>query len=678
MYQGETNNLTFEDIKESPNFVLNDSEVPNLGVSKKNSWLRFTIRNESSRSHYLLEIAYPILDEIELFYPDESGNYQSVLLTEKHPFYDRKYHVPTFLFDLTLQPRSSAVFYLRVTGTEQVILPAYVNTEKGFWFTLVGSSVMNGMYIGIVLIMAVYNLFIYASVRDKSYIFYVLYIVFAGLTQMGIKGYNFQYLWPSFPSIASSGHILAACFSGIAALLFADSFLRLRRNAPKARPVIAVFISLFAISVVLVVLGFRQIGLILMQLTTGAGSVTVLFLSFRVMMRGYSPAKYFVWSWTILLLGSIIFLLKDYGVLRYTAFTSNVVSATSIVEMALLSFGLAHRINVLKKQKEVSQAATLRALQENENLIRQQNIVLEQKVEERTLELTQSNNELELALKNLKEAQSQLVESEKMASLGQLTAGVAHEINNPINFVTSNVTPLRRDLGMLVDALSAIEEIALSDHLSSPEKEKAIASYKEELDFDYLKEEISFLLNGMYEGATRTSEIVKSLRIFSRVDEDTLKMADINECLDSTLVIVNSLLNDKNVRVEKDFGTLPLVECYPGKLNQVFLNIISNAIYAIDKQHHENRKGGVLFIRTSLDTPDVTITIRDNGIGMDEKTKQKIFEPFFTTKDVGEGTGLGMSIAYNTIKKHEGEIIVNTAPGEGAEFILTIPLQQKK
>src|SRR5690606_29446434 len=146
--------------------------------------------------------AYPILDEIELFVPDEAGNYRSILLTEKHPFYSRKYHVPTFLFDIHLQPQSTAVYYLRVRGTEQVILPAYINTEKGFWFTLIRDNVMNGIYIGIILIMAVYNLFLFSSVRDRSYIFYVLYVAFAGLTQMGIRGYSFQYLWPSYPSIA--------------------------------------------------------------------------------------------------------------------------------------------------------------------------------------------------------------------------------------------------------------------------------------------------------------------------------------------------------------------------------------------------------------------------------------------------------------------------------------------
>jgi len=271
----------------------------------------------------------------------------------------------------------------------------------------------------------------------------------------------------------------------------------------------------------------------------------------------------------------------------------------------------------------------------------------------------------------LKQAQSQLVESEKMASLGQLTAGIAHEINNPINFVTANVKPLRRDIDILLEAFKFIEDVLLED-LSLEEKQKKINEYKEEEDFEYLIIEIDQLLRGIHEGATRTAEIVKGLKIFSRLDEDDLKKADINEGLDSTLIIANNLLNN-NITVVKNYGSIPLIECYAGKLNQVFLNIISNAAYAVHKQF-EDQSGGEIVIETTNDQESIFIKFKDNGIGMDAKTQQKIFEPFFTTKDVGEGTGLGMSIAYNTIKKHNGGIQLNSEPGKGTEFIIQLPI----
>src|SRR6202012_5877940 len=266
---------------------------------------------------------------------------------------------------------------------------------------------------------------------------------------------------------------------------------------------------------------------------------------------------------------------------------------------------LADRINVFKAEKEKSQEETLKALQENEKIIREQNVVLELKVNERTLELSESNQELNSTLENLKQTQTQLVESEKMASLGQLTAGIAHEINNPINFVTSNINPLKRDIEMVLNALTVIENVGVSD-ASSDDKLKQIKEYKEELDFDYLTSEIRHLIKGINEGATRTAEIVKGLRFFSRLDEDDLKRADINEGLESTMVIANNLLNNR-IKVIKELGDIPLVECFAGKLNQVFLNIISNAAYAVQKQFGEE-EGGIIIIQTEADDENVTIT----------------------------------------------------------------------
>lgn len=380
-------------------------------------------------------------------------------------------------------------------------------------------------------------------------------------------------------------------------------------------------------------------------------------------MQGFRPARYFLFAWTIFFAGIVMFTLRNLGLLPYNAFTNYTLELGIAIEVTLLSIALADRINVLKKEKELSQAAALEAARENERIIREQNALLEIRVTERTLELN-------TALEDLKQAEAQLVESEKMASLGQLTAGIAHEINNPINFVTANVSPLRRDIGMIFDAINFMEEVALSD-ASPGDKRAQLDEYKEDQEIDYLQTEISHLLNGIYNGASRTAEIVKGLKIFSRLDEDDLKKADLNEGIDSSMIILNNQLG--KIQVTRLYGELPLVECYPGKLNQVFLNIISNAIYAVKKQF-EDQNGGEITITTKAGGDHVEIRIKDNGIGIDEQNQKKIFDPFFTTKEVGEGTGLGMSIVYNTIKKHNGEIRVVSSPGNGAEFIIKLPI----
>jgi two-component system NtrC family sensor kinase len=398
----------------------------------------------------------------------------------------------------------------------------------------------------------------------------------------------------------------------------------------------------------------------------------MLVISVKIANQGYRPAKFFLIAWTPLILGIIIWILQDTGVFSYSVLTNYSITIGSAMEVILLSFALADKINIFKAEKERSQEETVKALQENERIIREQNVILEAKVEERTYELSEANDELNTTLEDLKQAQTQLVESEKMASLGQLTAGIAHEINNPINFVTSNVNPLKRDIEMIMDALAVIEEVSTSDATAAEKKQK-IQDYKEKLDFDYLVLEIKHLIKGINEGANRTAEIVKGLKIFSRLDEDDLKKADLNEGLESTMVIANNLLNNKIEVVLEYDKELPTCECYAGKLNQVFLNIISNAVYAIQKQFGD-KQGGKLLLKTTHDADNIYITIKDNGTGMDEQTQRKMFEPFFTTKDVGEGTGLGMSITYNTIKKHNGQITVNSILGEGTEFVLQIPI----
>lgn len=663
--------LAFSEVVKSNSFVSNDQKVPNLGLSAVSYWLKFTVVNSNHSGDVRLELAYPILDEVELFEPTPNGGYSNQLLSEKAGFDARRYKHPNYIFDLHIPGGSSKTYYLRIKSAEGLIVPVYISNPVNLWEQLVTENFATGIFAGIVLIMFIYNLFVYFSVKDKSYLYYVFYVAFAGLTQIGIKGYTFQYLWPGSTWFQGKSVILFACISGIGALLFTRKFLQTKFYAPRSTVLLSVLIGLFSVAFVATLLGKEQIGFQVMQGTTTLLTFLVLSVSFYVMKKGFAPAKFFFAAWSVLLTGALIFLLKDYGVLPYNSFTSYSMQAASALEMALLSFGLADRINILKREKEASQADALRVAKENERIIREQNLILEQKVAERTIELQSANEVLNNTLDDLKQAQTQLVESEKMASLGQLTAGIAHEINNPINFVTSNVMPLKRDVDMLLDTISVIEEVGMSE-ATNAEKEQKIKQYKEELDFDYLKVEINHLLKGIHEGASRTAEIVKGLRIFSRVDEDDLKRADLNEGLDSTLVIVNNLLNNR-IEIVKDYSNLPLIECYPGKLNQVFLNIISNAIHAINRKHGENA-GGFVRISTSHDEENVIVSILDNGTGMDEQTQKKIFEPFFTTKEVGEGTGLGMSIAYNTMKKHNGDILINSVQGEGTEFTLVLPI----
>ena len=272
---------------------------------------------------------------------------------------------------------------------------------------------------------------------------------------------------------------------------------------------------------------------------------------------------------------------------------------------------------------------------------------LEQKVELRTRQLADTNTELAEKNQEILRAQAQLVQSEKMASLGQLVAGIAHEINNPINFISSGLPSLRRDVNKL------------SDMVDDTNRDRK---------YDKVTNRIERLLGAIDEGARRTAEIVTDLRSFSRLDEAEFKSANLHEALDATLTLLRNKLRD-SVEVVKEYNDIPQIDCFISQLNQVFMNLMSNAIQAMEGS-------GTLTIRTAReDESHVTVAIKDTGSGMSEEVKNKIFDPFFTTKDVGEGTGLGLSISHGIIEKHSGRFEVDSAPGKGTEFRVILPIR---
>jgi len=274
--------------------------------------------------------------------------------------------------------------------------------------------------------------------------------------------------------------------------------------------------------------------------------------------------------------------------------------------------------------------------------------------------------ELQLTLKNLKLAQSQLIQAEKMASVGVLTAGIAHELNNPINFVSGNVKPLLRDIEDIFSIIKKYENVIEAEKLADSFSE--VDALKDKIDYSLLMREIMGLLKGIEDGANRSSQIVKGLRSFSRLDEEKRQIYDIHEGIDSSLILLNNKIKNK-IDIRKDYGDFKDIECYPSKLKQVIMNILTNSIQAIKDK-------GEIFIQTISSESVVKIIIKDNGSGMSPEVKEHIFEPFYTTKDVGQGTGLGLSISFGIIEQHEGYIEVLSEPGKGTEFIITLPKTQ--
>jgi signal transduction histidine kinase len=324
---------------------------------------------------------------------------------------------------------------------------------------------------------------------------------------------------------------------------------------------------------------------------------------------------------------------------------------------------LAHDFNSMAQQLQCS----FTALEQTNTQLETLNSDLETRVEHRTQELSD-------ALNTVKQTQAQLIQTEKMSSLGQMVAGVAHEINNPINFIHGN----------LQHAEQYIRDLLKLVHLyQQPEgqSQAAIQAYAKSIDIEFLQHDLAKILKSMQVGTDRVREIVLSLRNFSRLDESDFKAVDLHEGLDSTLLLLSHRIK-KNIEIIKDYGELPWVECYPAQLNQVFMNLLVNAIDALEEMPAKS-EALILHIQTQVSPnressakPQAVIQISDNGSGIPFDHQAKIFDPFFTTKEVGKGTGLGLSICYQVIQKHHGTIALTSQVGQGTTFTITLPVYQ--
>ena len=300
------------------------------------------------------------------------------------------------------------------------------------------------------------------------------------------------------------------------------------------------------------------------------------------------------------------------------------------------------------------------------------NADLEEKIAERTLNLKLKNDELTQINIEMKETQQQLLQAEKMASVGQLAAGVAHEINNPVGFVSSNLSTLKDYVALYGLLMREASNVVTVDDGQKKNAISRLKAFLESEDFDFIDEDIGDLVDESSEGLKRVSEIVSGLKLFSRVDSDDRQSFDINSCLKTTLNMVkNELKYDCNV--ETYFGKLPQTLVNIGQLNQVFTNLLINAGHAIKA----SQKFGILKIMTRSDSSHIYIEIKDNGTGMSEETLHRIFNPFFTTKPEGSGTGLGLSISFGIIEDHGGSLSAKSKLGEGSTFQITLPITSK-
>lgn len=647
--------------------------VPNLGNSGAWSWLSLDYPNPLGLEQSL-EVATSLVDSLVLVCACrgvEEGVRSVRLGVERKGIAGRNY--PSF--HLPAGTCEDRTLFLGMKSGKQIVAPLRVATEGELREKGLQRDLYFSMYVGIMLVMLLYNLVLYFTVEDRTYLLYVLFLIGVAGSQLFLEGY--QWIVPRWEPNSWIGLRSVHCigiFSGVTTIFFVNRFLDLARNGRGYYLTFNVVLVGYLITFLVVCAGELNSGYSMINVMA-LGAALVLPASIQVRRQGHKSALFMLVAFSLFFMAVIVFSAKEFGWLPHNVCTKYAMSFGSMVEVVLLSIALADRINQLKKESAKAREEQLRVSRLNEKITREQNEVLERRVRQRTEELEERNGSLRAALEELKLAQDQLVQSEKLASIGQLTAGIAHELNNPINFVSSSAQSLRRDFDDVTEVMKLLQELT-ADDAGLQSKVKEMQGRMQELDMEFTLKEIDELLTGIDDGSKRTSEIVRGLRIFSRMDGDAASEANLNELLESTLVILRSTLKE-DVQLIVDLAqSVSAISCQPGKLNQVFMNLITNAAQAT-KAGEADPADREVQIRTRVvvqeDREWVQVAIQDNGVGMTEEVKAQIFDPFFTTKEVGEGTGLGLSIVKGILDDHGATLEIESTPGRGSTFLISFP-----
>lgn len=661
-----TGKLTIYDVLKNNDFQNGKSVLPSINMSNSVVWLKVVLRNKTQQPYIPISISSSVVDHFDMYYVKAISPSVVHIAARESNFNTGYFTSKATVINCTISPDSIKTIYLRIQSNSPGVVPIEFKSADIYWESGNSNKTAFGIFTGIVLIMIFYNLLLFFIVKDKSYLYYVSYVVFFSLSQAFIRGYSVNI----FNLSELNNYIIpiTSILFWVSVLIFINEFLQLKNQYKNIYKYYSILYLTSVLPILFVIINYVNIAYIIITVNATVNSIVLLFIGTWLYRQGVKHAKFFMLAWGLFLVSILISVARNQGLLPYNDFTSNALLFGAVLDLLLFSIALADKINFYRAQTNQSQLFALQIARENERLITEQNILLENKVLERTKELLENNKNLTGLVNNLKAAQSQLIETEKMASLGQLTAGIAHEINNPINFVRSNIKPLKLDFNdvfALLDKYTALEKKA-----EYKEMLKSAIEFKNKIDLNFVKKEITDLLNGIEEGASRTTEIVQSLRAFSRTDEVELKLADVNKSILNTLVLLRSTI-PYYIEITPVFDRIKPFNCYPGKLNQVFMNLIQNSIQAIKEKKKHNKES--ILIATKDYPENVTIEITDTGIGMTDEIKQRMFDPFYTTKGVGEGTGLGLSIVFGIIEKHHGAIEVKSEQGKGTTFIIMLP-----
>ncbi len=662
IYVDKTHRMGIEDIRRLPEsaFTSSTRSTPNFSYSPHVYWFRLQVKwDVTDPDHYLLTQEYALGDYLTLYRPQPDGHYTASHTGDEFPFAQRQIPVRAPTFVLTARPGAIETWYIALHGTGTIYVDLHLASVARAQADSESRHLLLGLYYGAVLVLILYSLVLFFFLRERVYIYYTLYVVGLAMTFFSVDGFAFRYWWPETP-IMNTWFLMFA-FLGLHGLMqFTRHFLKLPRHGPVLNRFFVFFLLANALAGIAVFVAPPYLlypvslyaALTISGLCLLAGAV--------LWSRGLRLARFFTLACGAYIAGILVYTLQNFDWLPASNFNNHAVQIGSFAEMVLLSWALADRINHMKGEKDTIEAKARQQLLEH-------NQTLELQVNARTRDLMDSLDDIREQHRTLQATQQQLVQAEKMSSLGGLVAGVAHEINNPVNFTHLAADNIERDIGKLQNFLHGL---ATAD--SDP---ALLASI--DARFTRLNTQLALIRDG----TGRLAQVVSDLRFFSRQDDAETREARPDEGLAATLNLVRAQYGRQiNIVLEQhDPGAIGF--CYPAALNQVFMNLAVNACQAILEQAGKTGRhdpAGTLTVSTRLSRHRHGTTweadFSDDGTGVPVNIQPHIFEPFFTTKPIGAGTGLGLSVSYGIIRKHGGELRLAAASEKGSCFQVRLPL----
>ena len=671
-------------------FNKSDSDALNFGLTKSTYWFHLKIFNTSVRENFFIESVFPLTDHIDLYYSDKDSNtysyknnsvslkyYHHKIGGDFYPFDKREINSRTFVFPINIKSQEEKEIFIRMKSSNPMIAGFIFWSEKEYFANENESRTLYGLYYGIMLIIILYNFILFFTVRDKSHLLFVLYILSLTLYHSIRDGFAYEYLWPDSPWLSNKVPVFIS-FILIWAVWFTKEILNTKKFMPKFNRLIKYILIIIVLNFLTSFFAERTISLYINIILVIILAVIFSFPTFFITKQGYRPARFYLAAWTIPIIFIFIITFHALGIISTTYFHAYAMHIGSIIQGIVFSLALADKINILKQQKSNAQAWALTMEKEAAQNLRKEvnrqtkelkirnseaekakenallvNLKLEQanfQLTENLLRLKQKEKELNNTFKQLETANNRMISQARMAVIGKMVSGVTHEIGNPLNSTMSGAESL-------AEFITETEEL-LNKNIDISQTETHLK------DLNSRSKRAIKLINN---GNKRMRRILDNLRSYIKAGKVPVEYYNFKNGLDSCLMLLKNRIDKQNITIETKIEKLPDIRCRAGEINQVVTNLLINSLDVMPD-------GGKISIFATYSNGNVKIQFNDTGPGIAEENRSYIFDPFFTTKETSKGTGLGLHISYEIIKQHDGEIKLGECVN-CAQFHISIPTE---